>query len=174
MRPLLAAILALPLLACEDRGINWQFDVAPSGARVAWPDVQPPPEVMAEWPNVEDRAVAHLTKYQGVTEERVRYWINAVRNYIHPERWQMKPSGPYYSGAAWPQSLAVEAAWMLPTNPIKAAAFGHEIGHILYWYDVSPEAGTKFEHGWKPPLVSGAALSEVGEDWSAVCAGCRI
>lgn len=157
MRHLLLVPLALALLGvseCDSGGIypTWYSATTPDGKVLHYADAPVPQECIDEWPAVVDRAVAHLTRYQDVPEARVRYWAASVGAYIHPKPFQLKVGGPKYRGLATPGALSVQVAWTISSTPTHAAAYGHELGHILYWFDVSEWAGTHFEHDWTPPL----------------------
>lgn len=162
---------ALAWLACEEPPIVWHWTVAPSGARLAWPDAPVPQEVVDAWPAAVDAAVAHLLRYQLVTEADVRRWLELCRVYVRPGPWEYE-RGKWAAGRAYPEYLVLEVAWELPSHADPAPALGHEVGHIHYTRTLDAKRGELFEHSWWPPLVSALAAAFGEKPYAEDCAGC--
>lgn len=170
--PLLLALLAG---GCED-DINYYPGVTTTGYVTHHARTAVTQEVLDGWDAAVERAVAHMLRYQGVTDQEIRDDVlRSVALHVYAGRdpgigpYSGAPYNRYPSGSADFKKWILAVAWKIPESVVQAAALGHECGHFYYWITTGDyQLAASFEHTWIPPLAAGAALASV-KSWEGEC-----
>jgi hypothetical protein len=194
-REFLAGAAAVPLLGSCSRSEKYDYKTTPAGYRLAWENVGAVPDwyslgeihttfdgaveaactYLAKYGALPElvRAVAHGHKHVGfdaarfATSDSPTGWASGIWTYGHIGLafWSrakgdtVPDTAPPWTVYEW-GSIRPAPKYDWGFEPPAFPALGHELGHAIW--------GPAFEHGWAPPIVSGAAPADA-KDWSYDC-----